>query len=76
MGIKHVLIVNEAYGPIPLTQIEVDYIIAVTKGEPHTAQTSTQGNLVMKIRRATGWGEMRPTQMFCRFAYKHRLVEL
>jgi hypothetical protein len=69
MGIKHVLIVNEAYGPIPLTQIEVDYMIAVTKGEPHGAQTGTQGNLVMKIRRATGWGEMRPTQMFCRFAY-------
>ena len=80
MSSKHVLIVSEAEGPISLTQIEVDCMIAVTKGDPHDCkrgkQTSTQANLVMKIRRATGWGEMRPTQMFCRFAYKHGLVNL
>jgi hypothetical protein len=80
MSIKHVLIVTEAHEAISLTQIEVDYMIAATRGDPHEckrgAQTGTQRNLVMKIRRATGWGEMRPTQMFCRFAYKHRLVEL
>jgi hypothetical protein len=80
MGKKHVLILNEAEGPISLTQIGVDYMIAVTKGDPleckHGTRTSTQANLVKKIRRVTGWGEMRPTQMFCRFAYKHGLVEL
>jgi hypothetical protein len=82
MGKKHVLILNEAEAAISLTQIEVDYIIAVTKtkGVPveckRGTRTSTQANLVMKIRRVTGWGEMRPTQMFCRFAYKHGLVEL
>jgi hypothetical protein len=80
MGIKHVLIVNEAEGPVSLTQIEVDYMIAVTKGDRYECkrgtQTSTQANLIMKIRRATGWGEMRPTRMFCRFAYKHGLVKL
>jgi hypothetical protein len=77
---KHTLTVNEAKGAISLTQIEVDYLIAVTKGHPDEckrgSQTSTQDNLVMKIRRATGWEQMRPTQMLCRFAYKHGLVEL
>jgi hypothetical protein len=77
---KHVLIVQEAEGTIALTQIEIDYIVALTEGDPHKskrgAKTSTQANLIMKIRRATGWGEMRPTRMFCRFAYKHGLVEL
>ena len=51
MGIKHVLILNEADGPISLTRIEVDYLIAVTNGEPHGGKTGTQRNLVMKIRR-------------------------
>jgi hypothetical protein len=73
---KHIQVVTEAQGTISLTRIEVDYMIAVTTGDPYQCKRGTQANLVMKIRRATGWGEMRPTQMFCRFAYKHGLVEL
>jgi hypothetical protein len=42
MGIKHVLIVNEAEGTIALTRIELDYMIAVTKGDPHECKRGTQ----------------------------------
>lgn len=74
---KTVEVIEEDHGDVLLTGRELEYIILVTDGLFQQGATGRMSNAVaQKVSKATGWTQMRRTQMLCRFAYKHGLVRL
>jgi len=73
----HVKIINCEFGKVGLTWRQLELILATTRGlERGGNKGSSYAVLNRKLRRATGWSEMRFCALCCRFAYKYGLEEL
>jgi len=71
--------IHESHGVVDLTPHQLYVLKMIAAGEPPSdkrLRASTAWNVKNKILKATGWASKRTTAVFCRFAFKHRLLPL